>query len=107
MSSSLLDVSNDAREEFSLKDIEMFGDNEEQNWFKRVHVGKFLGPEDIRTPLNDLEKCEMLTINAFDPTQSIALGWHGPKDQKNKTYKFFSVFGVITPKKCPKEMILR
>ena len=42
-SSSLLGVSNDASsksEEFSLKDIEAFVD---QNWFQRAHVGNFLG----------------------------------------------------------------
>ena len=42
-SSSLLGISNDASsksEEFSLKDIEAFVD---QNWFKRAHVGNFLG----------------------------------------------------------------
>ena len=31
----------------------------------------------------------------------------GPKDQRNKMDKFISVFEVMTPKKCPKEMILR
>ena len=76
----MLNVSNDAYgrpEEFSLKDIEVFVDNEKQNWFKQARMGKFLGPEDIRTPLNDLEKYEMLMKNAFDPTQSSILGWYG------------------------------
>ena len=43
--SSLLNVSNASRrpEEFSLKDIEVFVESEEQKWFKRTHVGKFLG----------------------------------------------------------------
>ena len=62
--SSFLNVSNDASrksEEFSLKDIEVFVDSDEQKWFKRVHVGKFLGIEDIRTSFNGLEKCEILT----------------------------------------------
>ena len=27
----------------AFKDIEVFVDNREQNWFKRAHVGKFLG----------------------------------------------------------------
>ena len=52
--SSLLNASS-RPEEFSLKDIEVLVDNKEQNWFKRAHVGKFLGIEDIRTSLNDLE----------------------------------------------------
>ena len=44
--SSLLNVSNDASrkpEEFSLKNIEVFVDSEEKNWFKWAHVEKFLG----------------------------------------------------------------
>ena len=42
--SSLLNVYNASRsEEFSLKDIEVFEDSEEQNWFKRAHVGKSQG----------------------------------------------------------------
>ena len=48
-------------EEFSLKDIEAIVHSEEQNWFKRTHVGKFLGIEEIRTSLNGQEKCEILT----------------------------------------------
>ena len=45
MSSSLLNVPNvsNKSEEFSLKDIEVLVDSEEQNWFKRAHAGKFLG----------------------------------------------------------------
>ena len=50
MSSSLLNVSNGSgkSEEFSLNDIEVFVDSEEQNWFKRAHLEKVLGIEDIR-----------------------------------------------------------
>ena len=56
--SSVLNVSNDSSkpQEFSIKDIVMFVNSEEQNWFKRIHVGKFLGLEDIRTSLNGLKK---------------------------------------------------
>ena len=45
MSFSLLNISNDSSkpEEFSLSDIEVLADNKEKNWFKRTHVGKFLG----------------------------------------------------------------
>ena len=45
MSSSLLNVPNvsNKSEEFSLKDIEVLVDSKEQNWFKRVLVGKLLG----------------------------------------------------------------
>ena len=53
----MLNVSNGGSkpEEFSLKDIDVFEDSNEQNWFKRAHVGKFLGLEDIWTSLNGLE----------------------------------------------------
>ena len=61
--SSVLNVSNanNKSEEFSLKDIEVFVDSEEQNWFKTAHVGKFLGIEHIRTSLNGIEKYEIFT----------------------------------------------
>ena len=47
--SSLLNVSNASNksEEFSLNDIEVLVDNKEQNYFKRVHMGKFLGVVNI------------------------------------------------------------
>ena len=43
--SSLLNVSNgnSKPEEFNLNDIEVLVASEEQNWFKKAHVGKFLG----------------------------------------------------------------
>ena len=49
--SSLLNVSNGSSksEEFSLNDIEVFLDSEGGNWFKRAHVGIFLGPAKILT----------------------------------------------------------
>ena len=95
--SSILNFSNanSKPEEFSIKDIEMLVDSEEQNWFKRAHVGKFLGPEDIRTSLNGLEKCEMLTRQELVPNRRGTPVWSGPKDQQNKTDKFLSVFGVM------------
>ena len=95
--SSLLNASNDSRkpEEFSLKDIEVSVDSEEQNWFKRAHVGKFLGIENIWTSLNDLDKCEMLTRQELVPTRHSPSPWSGPNDQQNKTDKFLSFFGVM------------
>ena len=55
---SSLNVSNASNksEEFSLKDIEVLVDSEEQNWLNRAHVWKFLRIEDIRMSLNGLEK---------------------------------------------------
>ena len=49
--SSVLNVSNANRksEEFSISDIEVLVDSKEQNWFKRAHIGKFLGTSRIIT----------------------------------------------------------
>ena len=71
--SSVLNVSNanSKSEEFSLKDTEVLVDSEEQNWFKRTHVGIYLEIENIRTSLNDLEKCEMLTRQELSKTRRI------------------------------------
>ena len=82
-------------EKFSLKDIEGFVDSEEQNWFKRAQMGKFLGVEDIRTSLNGLAKCKILTRQELIPIRHGSPGWPGPKGQQNKTNKFLSFFGVI------------
>ena len=98
MSSPLLNVSNDADgrpAEFGLKDIDVFVVSEEPNWLKQTHVGKFLGLEDNRTSLNDLEKCEILTRQELVPTRRSTLGWSGNKDQQNKTDKFLLVYGVM------------
>ena len=74
--SSLLNVCvSSESEEFSLKYIEVFVDSRDQNWFKRVHVGKFLGIENIRTSVNDLEKCEMLTRQELVPTRRSTSPW--------------------------------
>ena len=93
----LINVSNanSKPEEFSYKDIKLFLDSKEQNWFKQTYVGKFLGIENIRTSLNGLEKCEMLTRQELVSIQSTTTGWSGPKDQQNKTDKFLSAFGVM------------
>ena len=98
MSSPLLNVSNDADgrpAEFGLKDIDVFVVSEEPNWLKQTHVGKFLGLEDNRISLNDLEKCEILTRQELVPTRRSTLGWSGNKDQQNKTDKFLLVYGVM------------
>ena len=87
---SVLNASNDSSksEEFSLKDIEIFVDSEEQNWFKRAHVVKFLGLEDIRTSLNGLKKCE-ITRQELIPT------WRGlaPKTSKTRRINFSQSLG--------------
>ena len=80
--SSLLNVCvSSESEEFSLKYIEVLVDSRDQNWFKRVHVGKFLGIENIRTSVNDLEKCEMLTRQELVPTRRSTSPCPGPGKQ--------------------------
>ena len=71
--SSVLNVSNanSKSEQFSLKDIEVLVDSEEENWFKQARVGIFLEIENIRTSLNGLEKCEMLTRQELSKTRRI------------------------------------
>ena len=67
--SSVLNVSNGSKpKEFSFNSIEMLVDSEEQNWFKSAYVGKFSGLENIRTSLNDLDKCEILIRQELIPT---------------------------------------
>ena len=45
--------------------------------------------------MNDLEICEMLTRQEFEPNRRTTPGWCGPKDQQNKTDKFLSVYRVM------------
>ena len=95
--SSLLNVSNgsDRPEAFNLKYIEMLIDGEDQNWFKRAHVGKFLGLPQIEKLLVGLDECEIRARNDFNPTHTTPTGWSGPIDHQNKMDKFLSLFGVI------------
>ena len=92
--SSVVNVSNDSSkpEEFSIKDIEVFVDSEEQ---KEGHVGKFLGIENIWTSLNGLEKCEMLATKDIKAALHGTGCWPGPKDQQNKTDIFLSKRGLL------------
>ena len=59
--SSLLNVSNASNkpEEFSLNDIEVIVDSEGENWFKRVHVGKFLGLAKVLMSVEGFDTQEM------------------------------------------------
>ena len=95
--SSLLNVSNGSStsREFSPKDIEVLVGSEEQNWFKRAHVGKFLGLSQIEKSFVGLDKCEIRVRKDFDPSYTTTTGWSGPKNHQNKTDKFLSLFGVM------------
>ena len=95
--SSVLNVSNGSSksEEFNLNDIEVLVDSQEQNWFKRAHVGKFLGLEKILMSVKGLDDCEMPTRSVIKATVNNSYPWPGPKDYQNKADKFLSVFGVM------------
>ena len=66
MASSFLNVFNARKkaEEFSLKDIEVLLDNKEQNWFKRTHIGRYLGIARIITSATKLSE-EHIKFRAF------------------------------------------
>ena len=59
--SSLLNVSNASNESevFSLKEIEVLVDSGDQNWFKRAHIGQYLGIACIITSTAKLSEEEI------------------------------------------------
>ena len=81
-------------------EIETIADVHRNLWFKRAHVGKYLGIRDIKHNFKDfpleytrprssicsLNESEMSTRNAIRP---------GPKDQKNKWVIFLSRRGLL------------
>ena len=83
--SSVLNVSNASSksEEFSLKDIEVLVDIKGQNWFKRAHVGKFLGSVHIHSSMAKIADEDQKTrtslkvevgIHSIDPLRKDAQG---------------------------------
>ena len=75
--------------------IEALLDEENQPWFKRAHVGKFLELYDIESSLRHLDECEERARSTFNPLPCSTRCWSGPKNQQNKTDKFLSVYGVM------------
>ena len=73
--------------------IEILYDDQNQPWFKRAHVGKFLDLSDIHKSLDKLNECEMCTRNDFEPTRSILQVGLDPKINKKKL-TFFCQFMV-------------
>ena len=70
-------------EESSFKDIEVVVDNEKQNWFKRTHVGKFLGLTKILMSVKGLDKLEIRVRNDIKTAPYTAC-WPGSKNQKKQ-----------------------
>ena len=65
--SSVLSVSNgrSKSEEFSLQDIEVIVDNKEQTWFKRAHIGRYLGIARIITLTTKLSEEDIRSWNSL------------------------------------------
>ena len=76
-------------------EIETIVDVDGNPWFKRAHVGKFLGLKQIYTSVEGLDKCEMPTRNDIKAMVSNPYPWPGPKDQQSKTDMLLSAYGVI------------
>ena len=75
--------------------IETLFDRENQPWFKRAHVGKFLEIIDIKASTRREELREEMRERLAIPTGWITPPWSGPKDHQNKTNIFLSVYGVM------------
>jgi hypothetical protein len=65
--------------------IEVLVDEQNQPWFKRAHVGKFLGIRHIDTSLEGLDIDEMRARSAFGAIWSNTPGWSGSRGDQNKT----------------------
>ena len=75
--------------------IEALLDAENQPWFKRAHVGKYLDIKHIHTSLEGLDSAESRSRSAFGPRCRTMASWSGPKGEQNKTDVFLSVYGVM------------
>ena len=81
-------------EEFSLKDIEMFVDNKEENWFKRAHVVKFLGLVHIHRSTARLADEDQKT-RAFLKVGGGCLDATPPREDVQDHDIFISLTGVL------------
>ena len=94
--SSVLNVSNDSSKPqgFSIKFIKMLVDSKEQNWFKRAHVGKFLGLVHIHRTTARLADKDQKTW-AFLKVEG---GYHDatpPREDAQVHYIFISQTGAL------------
>ena len=71
--------------------IEVQNDEEDRPWFKRAHVGKYLGIKHIDTSLGNLDKREQRTRSEFKMQPVIQGSYPAFQD----TDKFLSVYGVM------------
>ena len=74
----------------SIKDIEVLIDCENKPWFKRAHVGAFLGIEDIRTSVRNLDDDEFCT------REQLGARYNTSGNIKGQDHDvFLSVYGVM------------
>ena len=67
----------------------------ENPWFKRTHVERFLDVKHIHTSMEKLESKETCTRDALGTTCRATARWSRPKDPQNKTDEFLSVYGEM------------
>ena len=75
--------------------VEVLFDDGNQPWFKRAHIGKYLGHAHINTSLDGLNSEESRPRSAFGASYRTTIGWSGPKCEQCKTDVFLSVYGVM------------
>ena len=93
-----MNVSNDASrkpEEFSLKDTEVFVDSKERNWFKRVHIGRYLGIAHIITLTAKLSE-EDLRSRAFLQAEGGIYNMDPPREDAQDHDIFISLTGALS-----------
>ena len=76
---------------FNAIPIEVQNDEEDRPWFKRAHVGKFLGLKHIHTSLEGLDSAESKSRNLFE--NALTLAYTDFKSQEHDD--FLSVYGVM------------
>ena len=95
MSSSLLnDAACSKHEEFSIKDIEVLVDKKEQNWFKRTHIGQYLGIAPIITSTAKLSE-EDIRSRAFLQTEGGIHSIEPPREDAQDHDIFISLTGAL------------
>ena len=71
-------------------EVETIVDVDGNPWFKRAHVGKFLGFKHIDTSVEGLDKREIPTRHDIKASPNGRGGLAWAKDQQNRTDKFLS-----------------
>ena len=115
--SSLLNVSNNSSksEQLNLKDIEVFVDSKGQNWFKRAHIGQYLGIAHIITSTTKLLE-EDIRIWAFLQTKRGEICSMDPSREDAQDHDIFisftgTLYVIVKSRKdkgkVPKEHILK